>query len=164
MDVKDRGETKERGSNGSSKNGTDTLDKITDRTKNLFEDLTSWFELKVQYIILDYQEQITKKAKNIAYEAVAMTILAIAGLFALISLALGLGVLLTHPAWGFLAVTVLLVLIAFIVRMIGKRFTKSDEIPSKSHSVRIKEAQRQLPDRSTPNSLPEVDGKDKIPG
>ena len=137
------------------------LDRLADHTRGLFDDLTSWFELKLQYTFIDYQEQLTNKGKRIAYEIVAGVILSIAVLFGLVALALGLGAWLTHPAWGFLAVMVLLIVAAAIVRLLGKRQKKAGK-KEKPPSYLSTEDQKKLSGPQEPAKTLNDHGKDPL--
>ena len=143
-----------------SSSSGDTLDKISSQTKGLFEDLTSWMELKIQFVILDYQEQLTKKAKGAAFEVASLAVLGVSVLFGLVALALGLGVLLGHAAWGFLIVMVLLVLVALVIRGIGKRIKSPDISGNRQHhGIDISEEKPKLTSPKIPATTGMENGK-----
>ena len=137
----------------------DTIDTLANETKGLFEDLTGWMELKVQYILLDYQEQMTKKAKGIAFEIGAIAIVGLGFLFGLVALALGVGSWLNHPAWGFLAVMVLLILVALVVRAVGKRVSASEKSGRGVQDIDISETKPKLPGPRIPEQASTQNGK-----
>lgn len=153
---KEMGSTRSSGKKATPSTANDAIDNITHQTKGLFEDLTSWMELKVQYVILDYQEQLTKKVKGAAFEIGALAILGIGLLFGLVALALGLGSLLGHAGWGFLLVMVLMVLTALIVRAVGKRIGGA----KKPESIDITEDRPKLTSPQIPDQLTAKNGKD----
>ncbi len=95
--------------------GANKVERITQHTKGLVEDLTSWVELKMKLTQVEIEERIDEKANKALVSAIAGVFFALTGLFALITLALGLGAWLGHPAWGFLIVTVLLGLLSAAV-------------------------------------------------
>ena len=138
----------------------EAIDAITSQTKGLFEDMTSWMELKIQYILLDYQEQLTKRAKGIIFEVAALAILGVGVLFGLVALALGLGSLLNHPGWGFLVVMGLLCLIAMVVRAVGKRIRASEKRENKAQSIDISKENPKLPGPRIPETLSTQNAKD----
>ena len=97
------------------------MERIAGHTAGLVEDLKSWLELKIEFVLLDVKEEMKAAGMQAAYQAGFFAVLLVAGLFALFALAFGLGTWLGNPAWGFLAVTGLLVMLAFIVRWVGQR-------------------------------------------
>lgn len=143
-----------------STGGPETLDKLSNHTKGLFEDLTAWFELKVQYIILDYQEQLARKAKGVLIEVAALLVFGIACIFGLVALALGLGDVLSHPAWGFVIVGALLCIIAFIIRMVGKRIRSLEDDTSATETYQKTKENLKLTGRTLPESSVSQNGKD----
>ena len=129
----------------SSFSANDTIDTLANETRGLFEDLTGWMELKIQYIMLDYQEQMTKKAKGVAFEIGAIAIVGLGFLFGLVALALGVGSWLNHPAWGFLAVMILLVIVGLVVRAVGRRVSAPDKTGRGVQDIDISESKPKLP-------------------
>ena len=162
MDVKESKEDRKPRPSHTFDKGGEAVDKITDHTKGLFEDLTAWAELKIQYTLLDYQDQVTTKAKSLIFEGVSFAILGIAALFGLVALALGLGSWLSHPAWGFLVVTGLLVAVALVVRFVGKRIARGKRPERIMHDVHLKESQPKLPGRTITESTLENQDKDEL--
>ena len=106
----------------------DKLNRLADHTKGLFEDITSWAELKLQYLLMEYEEQIFQKLKNrVISEVGSVVILGIGVFFGIVTLALGLGAWLGHSAWGFLIVTALLMMTAWAVRYFGAKASEGEE-------------------------------------
>ncbi len=97
------------------------LERIVGHTTGLVDDLKSWFELKIEFVLLEFKEDLKSTGKQFAYQAGFIGVMIVAGLFGLIALGFGLGAWLGHPAWGFLAVTGLLMVVAFIIKWIGDR-------------------------------------------
>lgn len=98
--------------------GRNKVGRISEQTKGLFDDFTSWVELRLKLFQADIQEKVEKKVDAIVIKVAPLVSAAIAGFFGLLTLALFLGWWLGHPAWGFLCVTLLFVLAtgALVVR------------------------------------------------
>jgi len=87
------------------------LTRIASHTQGLVEDLREWIDLRIDLAILDLEER-ANEAKNKAAQGVVLAVLAFfTGLFALTTLAIGLGWALGHPFWGFLIVFAVLAVI-----------------------------------------------------
>ncbi len=138
----------------------DSLGKFAGHTKELFEDLTAWVELKIQYVVLDYKEQITNRAKGAAFDLASVSIILLAVLFGLVALALGIGTWLSHPAWGFLVVTGLLLAVALIVHWIGLRASQSSKPEKKVTTFKVPDTQRKLEEHIAPDTSSDRNGKD----
>lgn len=110
--------------------GNTKLTRITQHTRGLVEDLTSWVELRIQLAQIELEERIEAKANQLALNAVLGVVAGLAGLFALLTLAFALGAWLGHPAWGFLIVTVLLGLLLVILRAARPRLVKIGGAPA----------------------------------
>ncbi len=102
--------------------GGGKMGRITQQTRGLVDDLTRWIELRIELAQKEMEERIEAKANQIALKVVLGVLGALAGLFALFTLAFALGAWLGHPAWGFLIVTFLLVLLAVVVRAAHPEF------------------------------------------
>lgn len=98
------------------KPGRGNLGRITDQTRGLVDDLTAWVELRLELAQLEVEERIERKVNDLALKVIFGGLAGLAGLFALVTLALALGAWLGHPAWGYLIVTGLLALAAVVVR------------------------------------------------
>lgn len=84
------------------------LGRIGDELTGLGEDLKEWVELRIELARTEIEEQIAYRVGQ-AKQGVAAGLFAVLGaLFALVTLAIGLGWLLGHAFWGFLIVTLLL--------------------------------------------------------
>lgn len=103
------------------------LERISQHTKGLVDEITSWVDLRIKLVQVDLQEKLETKKIQIAL-GVGMGLTAFfAVLFLLTTMALGIGAWLGHPAWGFLVVTVLLFIIIAIMRMVMKRMVANVE-------------------------------------
>lgn len=92
------------------------VERMTEETKGLVGDLTSWVELRLKLTQLEVEERVEARLNDLIIKVIIGVVAGIAGLFALITLALAIGAWLGHPAWGFLVVTVLLLLVAGALR------------------------------------------------
>lgn len=90
------------------------------------QDLTEWVDLRVRLVQLELQEEIEAKANEVARVGVMLVLGLVTLLFALVTLALGLGEWLGHPAWGFLAVTGLMALVTALIRVRKPRLVRLD--------------------------------------
>lgn len=99
------------------------VQRIGGQTRGLFEDFTSWIELRMRLFQLDVQERIQKKVDEAILKAAPVVTGVLAGLFALVTAALFVGWALGHPAWGFLVVTGLLLLITAILHARARRIS-----------------------------------------
>jgi uncharacterized membrane protein YqjE len=98
--------------------------RLAQHTQQLVEDLKTWVDLRIELAQVELQEQVESKANEIALAVTLAVIALLAVVFGLTTLALGLGAWLGHPAWGFLIVTVLLVLLAIIIRAARPEFVQ----------------------------------------
>ena len=116
------------------------IERIAGHTAGLIEDLKAWFELKIEFAVLDFKEEIKSTWVQFAFHTWFLGVLMAAGLFGLVALAFGLGTWLGHPAWGFLAVAGLLVVVAVVIRLVGKMVRKrADRVDEKvkAYSYRV---------------------------
>ncbi|MEM8487930.1 MAG: phage holin family protein [Bacteroidota bacterium] len=127
------------------------IERIAGHTAGLVEDLKSWLELKIEFVLLDVKEEMKATGMQAAYQVGFFAVLLVAGLFGLIALAFGLGTWLGNPAWGFLAVTGLLVLVAFIVKWVGKRKGTAKE--AATYDLRVDDAPPKLSGDGAPEPL-----------
>lgn len=97
------------------------LERITQHTKGLFDEITGWVDLRVKLVQVDLQEKFEAKKIQIGIGAAMGLTAFFAVMFLLTTIALGLGAWLGHPAWGFLIVTVLLFIVIAILSMMMKR-------------------------------------------
>jgi uncharacterized membrane protein YqjE len=96
--------------------------RLTQHTQQLVEDLKRWVDLRIELVQVELEEQIQSKANEIALAVTLAVVAFLAVVFGLTTAALGLGAWLGHPAWGFLIVTVLLVLFAVVLRAARPEF------------------------------------------
>lgn len=93
------------------------LERIAGHTQGLVEDLRDWIDLRLDLAVLELEDRVDTLQNQIAL-GVTMAVLAFfAGLFGLMTTAIGLGWLFGHPFWGFLAVFLGLVLFIVVLRV-----------------------------------------------
>jgi len=114
------------------------VQRIAAHTQGLFEDLREWIDLRIDLAILEVEERIDETKNNIALGLVLAVFGFFAALFTLATVAIGVGWLLGHPFWGFLAVTMALILI-----VVGLRLTQPALVPPSNllQSLRADRAQ-----------------------
>ncbi|MFP4228956.1 MAG: phage holin family protein [Salinivenus sp.] len=87
------------------------LGRIAGHTQGLVEDLREWIDLRVDLAVLEVEEKVDDLRNEVALGLTLAFFGLFAVLFVLTTIALGIGWLLGHPFWGFLAVSTALVLI-----------------------------------------------------
>ena len=87
------------------------LGRIAGHTQDLVEDLREWIDLRIDLAILEVEEKVDDLRNEVALGLTLAFFGFFAALFVFTTVALGLGWLLGHPFWGFLIVSVLLVLV-----------------------------------------------------
>lgn len=114
--------------------GKNKVERISAQTKGLFDDFTSWVELRLKLFQAEVQEKVESKVNEAIIKVAPFVAAAIGGFFALITLALFLGWWLGHPAWGFLCVTLLFAAITGILLMRKKRLAREKEDEKKEET------------------------------
>ena len=87
------------------------LGRIAGHTQGLVEDLREWMDLRIDLAILEVEEKVDALRNEVALGLTLAFFGFFAALFVFTTTALGLGWLLGHPFWGFLIVSLVLVLI-----------------------------------------------------
>lgn len=93
------------------------VSRIAAHTQGLFEDLREWIDLRIDLAILEVEERLDETKNTIALGLTLAIFGFFAAFFSLTTIALGVGWLLGHPFWGFLAVSVALFLIVGVLRV-----------------------------------------------
>jgi hypothetical protein len=101
--------------------GKNSVQRITDQSKGLVDDLKSWVDLRIKLAQVEVEQRIQAKVNEIALRIAPIIVGALGGLFLLVTLALGLGWWLGQNFWGFLIVTLLLLLVAAVLRAASQR-------------------------------------------
>ena len=107
--------------------GRNKVERLGEQTKGLFDDFKSWVELRLKLFQAEIQEKVEKKVNAAIIKVAPFVAAAIAGFFAIVTLALFLGWWLGHPAWGFLCVTLMFVLLTGVLLVRKTRLEKSQE-------------------------------------
>jgi len=100
------------------------MNRIATHTQGLFTDLREWIDLRIDLAILEVEERIDEFKNEVALGVTFALSGFFAALFSLTTVALGVGWLLGRPFWGFLAVSVALILV-----IVALRVTKPELMP-----------------------------------
>ena len=112
--------------------GSGRVDRLSDQTRGLMEDVKEWIDLRIQLIQVDLEDRIERIANELLSAVVVFVLLFLIIVFLLVGLALGLGPVLGHPAWGFVSVAGILVVMALIIHFIKPRFIKGPNLRPRS--------------------------------
>lgn len=115
--------------------GKNKVERLSSQTKGLFDDFTSWVELRLKLFQMEIQEKVQAKVNEAIIKIAPLVVGALAGLFALVTVALFVGWWLGHPAWGFLSVTLLLGLVTGGLFAKKKQLDKEDSQASSNGAV-----------------------------
>lgn len=147
-DKSDRNGTEPRAAEPAEATGLDgKLTRLTGHARGLMEELTVWVDLKIQHAITGVQQDLESKGKRVALDVGAGVIALVGVLFALVALALGIGAWL-GPAWGFMIVSGLLFLGAFVMYAVNHRKRAGRSIPVEG---------RRVPPSLKPGTIPELE-------
>lgn len=95
--------------------GQKKVERIAEQSRGLFDDVKGWVELRIQLARLEIKKELEDRRDDAVMGGVIGFLGVIALVFLLIATALGVGAVLGHPAWGFLVVTGVLVLAAWML-------------------------------------------------
>lgn len=104
--------------------GRSKVQRVSQHTRGLVDDVKAWVELKLKQTQLDIEESVEAKIRQAAIGAVLGLLALLALVFGLTAFSLGVGEWLGHPAWGYLVTTVLLLVVAGILRALQPRLTQ----------------------------------------
>jgi hypothetical protein len=79
--------------------------RISEQIAGLSEDVREIVELRIQLVKREVMDQIEGRISTVKGQALVGALAAMTGIFLLLSIGLGLGMLLGHAFWGFLIVT-----------------------------------------------------------
>jgi hypothetical protein len=91
--------------------------RVAAHVQGLLDDLRTWIDLRLDLALLKVEERIDELRNEIALGLTLAIFGLFAALFSLATVALGVGWLLGHPFWGFLAVSVALILIVVVLQV-----------------------------------------------
>lgn len=121
------------------------LHRIAGHTRGLVEDLREWIDLRLDLAILELEERVDEIRNEAALGLTLAVFGFFAALFGLTTVALGLGWALGHPFWGFLIVSVVLVLIVAALSQ-----ARPDVLPSSNlfEQIRGTDGEASMDDRT----------------
>jgi hypothetical protein len=117
------------------------LGRIAGHTQGLVEDLREWIDLRIDLAILEMEERVDTLRNEVALGITLAFFGFFAAMFVFTTAALGLGWLLGHPFWGFLIVTVLLLMVVAALAS-----ARPDLVPSSDLYAQIRGADGQPSD------------------
>lgn len=112
--------------------GGNKVQRISQHTKGLFEDVKSWADLKIQLTKIEIEERVESRINQMLVKAGAYAMYALAGLFALFATAFGVAAILialglSYPLsyfLGFLFVCILLGILGLVAGSLRRRIVK----------------------------------------
>ncbi|MEM1095014.1 MAG: phage holin family protein [Bacteroidota bacterium] len=100
--------------------------RITEHTRGLVDDVKEWVELRIQLAKLEVAHEVNQRKTQAVVGVTAAVVALFAVVLLLVAASLGLGAWLGHPAWGFLAMGILLLLIAAFLGAVMRNMGPSD--------------------------------------
>ena len=101
--------------NSESNGAPGKIDRMVRDTRALGDAIAEWIELRIALVRSEVEEEVNHRLNTAVRRLVVGMIFAVAGLFVLVTVALGLGLWLGHPVWGFGIVAAVLIVIAGVV-------------------------------------------------
>jgi len=136
-----------------SPKGANKVERIAQQSRALFDDVKAWVDLKIAHTLLDVQAEIDARKQVVMVGALLGVFVLLGGVFALLTLALGLGAWLGHPAWGFLIVTVLLFMMTGLLywRHFGRKQDREKALEAEADQKKLTSLpeQKKLPPTSS---------------
>lgn len=117
--------------------GANKVERMAQHSKSLVDDVTSWVELKLKLTQVEIQHKIQRKVDEVIAKIAPLVVGALGGFFLLVTIALGLGWWLDQPFWGFLIVTVVLLLVAAMLQARSKKVAA--RLPQGDQKARVSE-------------------------
>ena len=146
--------------------GAKKVERIAQQSKGLIDDVKDWIDLKITLVELEIREKVKARQEDAITYALVGFLAVLALVFLLITVALGLGAWLGHPAWGFLIVTGILAGVAGLLYALHTSRRKKDTLEGKPDpkTLTASEDQKQLPPGSSKDSHHTTDGENKGEG
>lgn len=135
------------------------LGRIAGHTRGLVEDLREWIDLRLDLAILELEERVDEIRNEAALGLTLAMFGFFAALFGLTTVALGLGWALGHPFWGFLIVSVVLILIVVALSQ-----ARPDLLPSSNLFEQIRGTDGEAPIDDRPVQETDAAVTDRDPG
>lgn len=113
--LQDRSSGADSGSSSPRSKPDGRLGRIAGHTRGLVDDLREWIDLRLDLAILELEERVDELRNEVALGITLAFFGFFAALFVFVTVALGLGWVLGHPFWGFLIVSVALLLFVTVL-------------------------------------------------
>jgi hypothetical protein len=97
------------------------LQRMTQETRGIVEDLREWTDLKIDLAVREINDSLDDAASQLALGVTLAVLAFFTGLFGLTTAALGIGWALGRPFWGFLIVFGVLLAVSGVVAVVTKR-------------------------------------------
>lgn len=104
-----------------------TLERMKLHVQGVVDDAKDWVEIRLKLAQREVEDRVREIVEPLILQAIGGVILALGGLFLLITLALFIGWALGHAAWGFLIVTLLLLIAGAIVFVMGRNEARENK-------------------------------------
>lgn len=147
----DRSGAPNKTSGGKSAGAKSKMGRIGDHARGLFDEFSSWLELRLRLFQVDVQDLVQKKIEEAISKAAPVFLGLLTLLFALVTVALFTGWALGHPAWGFLIVTGFLLVITLVLWVRSRRIAQASSGAEATEAV----AENQLVEQSANGSPPD---------
>ncbi len=138
-----------------------TLGRIAGHTQGLVEDLREWIDLRIDLAILEVEEKVDNLQNQIALGLTLAFFGFFAALFVFVTVALGLGWVLGHPFWGFLIVSVALVLIVTVLASARPDLVPSSNLYDEIRGTDAPADDTEPPVRDAPASVSEEPARNR---
>ena len=126
------------------KNGEGRMDRISDQTKGLVDDVKEWVDLRVKLVQIDLEERIETVANEALSTLLVVAVMAGALLFCLLAAAFGLGLLLNSTALGFTIVGMALAAAGWAIARFKPRLVGRSRKPSGPKRAELKRTDGRL--------------------
>ncbi len=97
------------------------LQRVTQETRGIVEDLREWTDLKIDLAVREINDSLDDAASQLVLGITLAVVAFFTGLFGLTTVAIGIGWALGHMFWGFLIVFVILLVVSLVVVTVTKR-------------------------------------------